>query len=141
MTPFHARSPLARSLVLFAIGLVSVTLCMLQTGCGKATLPPTRSAALAQCDAMCYVPCVDPATKDTGVRWGWELSRVTDPAPAAAPPRKAFADTPEAWDALAGGSADAVVDVLADKLRQCDVARKACVQCLNRLEQQRVIVQ
>ncbi|MFE3969031.1 hypothetical protein [Stenotrophomonas sp. YIM B13575] len=70
----------------------------------------------AQCDAMCFRPCVD-AGEDTGVRV------TADPAAA------------DAWDNIGGD----VVGQLADKLRTCDVRRKACEQCLRRLDAKNVI--
>lgn len=71
----------------------------------------------AHCDALCFAACVE-ADGDTGVRWQGEP---VDPA---------------AWDALG----DDVVDQLTQKLRSCEVRRRACVQCLDRLERERVIV-
>lgn len=70
----------------------------------------------AQCDVMCFRPCVD-AGEDTGVRVA------ADPGAA------------DAWDNIGGD----VVGQLADKLRTCDVRRKACEQCLRRLDAKNVI--
>jgi hypothetical protein len=70
----------------------------------------------AQCDAMCFEPCVGKGG-DTGIRW------------------EADATDPAALDALGGE----VVPALAEQLRTCEVRRKACVQCLERLDKHRVI--
>lgn len=70
----------------------------------------------AQCDARCFQPCVD-AGEDTGVRVAG------DPAAAGT------------WDEIGGR----VTRELATRLRQCDVRRQACEQCLQRLEKARVI--
>lgn len=84
--------------------------------CGGACTRNVRKVP-AQCDAMCAVPCVA-ADGDTGVRWD-------------ADPTKA-----EAWDELAE---DTVIDQLAGKLRTCEVRRRACHQCLLRLDRAGVI--
>jgi hypothetical protein len=65
----------------------------------------------AQCDAMCFVECKSTAK--------WNASPA-DPA---------------AFDKLAGET----VPALREETRQCDVHRKACVQCLLRLERHGVI--
>ncbi len=70
----------------------------------------------AQCDAMCFQRCVGEG-EDTGVRV------TADPAAAGT------------WDQIG----EDVVGQLAGKLRSCDVRRNACVQCLRRLDKQRVI--
>ena len=72
----------------------------------------------AQCDAMCFRPCVD-VGEDTGVRV------TADPAAAA--------------NGAGGNIGGKVVGQLADKLRTCDVRRKACEQCLRRLDAKNVI--
>lgn len=111
----HA-SPLRKALALLFIAMVLIA-CAALGGCSNAgsTKPP---AVLAQCDAICYVPCVTD-DGDTGIRW--------DGSPVDA----------AAWDALA----DRTTLALGDALRVCDTHRKACVQCLNRLEANKVIVQ
>jgi hypothetical protein len=81
-------------------------------GVRKDAPPPV----VAQCDAMCYLPCVD-EHGDTGVRWEGEPDK---------------ADT---LDALGGE----VVPQLAEKLRTCETRRKACALCLDRLQHEGVI--
>ena len=71
----------------------------------------------AQCNAMCFAPCVG-EDGDTGVRL------------------RADPENAEAWDELGGE----VIGALATKLRACEVNRKACDQCLQRLEKRKVIV-
>lgn len=98
--------------------LYAVLCAFLLVGCGKGSgttkIPPPVSA---QCDdALCYAPCVDP-DGDTGIRW--------DGSPV----------DPAAWDSLASD----VTVPLADRLRQCEVRRKACAQCLDRLKAAGVI--
>lgn len=95
--------------------LILVVLALL-TGC-PGQKPQVRPVQ-AQCADVCYVPCVDDAG-DTGVRWDGDA---TDPA---------------AWDGLA----DDVIAALSGKLRTCDVGRRACTRCLDRLEAEGVIVQ
>jgi hypothetical protein len=70
----------------------------------------------AQCDAVCFVPCVG-KDEDTGVR-------VTGNP-----------DDAGTWDEIGGDA----LDTLARKLRTCDVGREACVKCLNRLDKAKVI--
>ena len=107
---------LGKALTLVAIGIIGFVIAALMGGCKHAPIKPP--AAFAQCDAICYTPCVDDKG-DTGVRW------VGDPNQAGT------------IDALG----EAVVPSLTDKLRTCDTRRVACVQCLNRLETEGVIVQ
>lgn len=70
----------------------------------------------AQCNAMCFQPCVG-EDGDTGVRWE------ADPA------------DPAALDGLGGE----VIPALTEQLRTCELRRKACHQCLQRLDKQKVI--
>lgn len=65
----------------------------------------------AQCDQMCFAPCKSEAK--------WEA----DPA------------DPAAFDKLAGET----VPALRAETRTCEVRRKACVQCLRRLDRHGVI--
>lgn len=81
-------------------------------GCSVRQVPPVP----AQCDAQCFRPCVGEG-EDTGVRV------VGDPA------------APSTWDEIGGD----VSQQLASRLRQCDVRRQACEQCLRRLDKHRVI--
>jgi hypothetical protein len=87
-------------------------------GCTTVGKLVPRAPVLAQCDALCTTSCLAP-DGDTGIRW--------DGTPVDA----------KAWDALAGET----VPALTDKLRTCERHRKACTQCLDRLEQQKVITQ
>lgn len=77
---------------------------------------PRAGAIPALCDARCFASCVG-EHGDTGVRW------------------EAAADDPAAFDAL-GAS---VIPALAEKLRDCELRRRACDQCLRRLHQRGVI--
>lgn len=105
------------AIALMIVGFLAFGIALLTSGCGE-----TRGAwvkgepALAQCDAKCYSPCVG-EDGDTGIRW--------DGAPT----------SPEAFNRLT----EAVIPDLADKLRSCEVSRKACDQCLQRLEAEGVI--
>lgn len=88
---------------------------LLLTGWGSCTArqpPPVP----AQCDAQCFRPCVG-EREDTGVRV------LGDPAAAST------------WDEIGGD----VNQQLANRLRQCDVRRQACQQCLQRLDKENVI--
>lgn len=75
-----------------------------------------KDAIPAQCNAMCFQPCVA-KDGDTGVRWD---AKEADPG---------------AWDALGGD----VIDQLATKLRTCETRRQSCTQCLERLRDQKLI--
>lgn len=83
------------------------------TGCSTA---PSAGTPPALCDARCIVPCVG-EHGDTGVRW------------------QAQPDDPAAFDALG----EAVIPALTEKLRRCELHRRACEQCLRRLDAERVI--
>lgn len=87
---------------------------LLLTGWGSCSTKPEAVPAL--CDAQCFRPCVGEG-EDTGVRV------LGDPAAAST------------WDEIGGD----VNQQLANRLRQCDVRRKACEQCLQRLDKQDVI--
>lgn len=82
--------------------------------CGVRSTPP--EPVLAQCDAKCYTPCVGP-DGDTGLRW------TGDPAVAAT------------WDAIG----NEVIPAAGEKIRACEASRKACQQCLDRLQKNGVI--
>ena len=92
--------------------VVAALASLLLTG---ATCSHSTKPVPAQCNAVCFTPCV--VDGDTGVQWD------ADPA------------NPSAWDDLGGR----VVPELADKLRVCEVRRQACDQCLRRLDKVRVI--
>lgn len=102
---------------LICIILWVLLIILLLTGCSSnpVTIPPP---ALAQCNSMCYTPCV---TKegDTGIVW------------------EATGTKAEDWDLLAGS---VVIDLIRS-LKQCDKGREACTKCLDRLEQQGIIKQ
>jgi hypothetical protein len=89
---------------------------LLLTGCTSVPIAP--GPALAQCNSTCYVSCVK---KNGDTEIVWEVTGTKS----------------EDWDFLAGS----VVIDLVSKLRQCDTNRKACTQCLNRLESEGVIKQ
>jgi hypothetical protein len=92
---------------LLAIFVVTLLLGML-TGCALFKAKPRAEPVNESCDASCRLPC------DTAVpRW----------APV-------DADDPAAWDAYV----PQVTIPLAAKLQTCEVARQACVQCLDRLK-------
>lgn len=84
---------------------------LLLAGCASNATRPVP----AQCNQICFLPCTTDG--DPGVRW------------------EADPESSGAWDQLAGE----VVPALTDKLRQCDVRREACVQCLKRLDKAGVI--
>lgn len=97
------------------IALCAVLLMGCNGGSGTREIAPPVQA---QCEeTQCRNPCVG-EDGDTGVRWD---GTPTDPA---------------AFDALV----DDVVEPLADLLRQCEVRRKACQQCLDRLREADVIL-
>lgn len=95
------------------LAALSVALLLL-TGWGSCSVKSESVPAL--CDAQCFRPCVGEG-EDTGVRV------IGDPAAAST------------WDEIGGD----VNQQLANRLRQCDVRRKACEQCLQRLDKQDVI--
>lgn len=96
--------------------LIAAALVLVLGACQSARPPDRAGAVAAQCNPICYAPCVA-EDGDTGVRWEG------DPAHA------------EAWDVLG----EQVTEQLAAKLRSCDVRRRACVQCLERLQRAGVI--
>jgi len=102
------RSKLRNGL-LFLLGIFVVTLLLgMLTGCALFKAKPRAEPVNESCDASCRLPC------DTTVpRW----------APV-------DADDPAAWDAYV----PQVTIPLAAKLQTCEVARQACVQCLDRLK-------
>ncbi len=102
------------------VGIVILLVALfLATGCKGNKPDQMRTPAVeAKCDALCYTPCVG-KDGDTGVRWEGDPNR---------------SDTIDALD-------NSVVIQLAKKLRSCDINRKACVKCLDSLEQQKVIIQ
>lgn len=98
--------------------LLSLLVCLPLIGgatCGVRSSTP--APVLAQCDAICYAPCLAP-NGDTGVRWEGDPAMATT------------------LDAIG----EEVVPTLASKLRVCEASRKACVQCLDRLEKNGVIL-
>lgn len=92
---------------------VAVALLGALAGCAAG---PRAGAIPALCGARCFAPCVG-ERGDTGVRWA------------------SAADDPAAFDALG----ESVIPVLAEKLRDCELRRRACDQCLRRLRQRGVI--
>lgn len=103
---------------LWAIIVVTLAGLLSITGCTKNVRPAKREPALAQCNAICYQPC----TKENG-----DTETFWDGVP----------NDPIAWDKLAGET----LPLLANKLRVCEQSRKACAQCLDRLEKEGVIKQ
>jgi hypothetical protein len=103
---------MSRALILFQVLVLVLAL----AACQSAPQPEGQGAVDAQCNAICYAPCVD-ADGDTGVRW------------------EADPDASSAWDVLG----EDVTDQLTTKLRTCETRRSACVQCLERLEAEGVI--
>ena len=97
------------SAVLF-LSIAALTAC-------KTTPPTDTPPVVADCDSKCYEPCVD-EQGDTGIRWS--VPDYTDP---------------KAWDELGNW----VVPSLEDKLRACEVNRKACTKCLDSLQKHGVI--
>lgn len=83
------------------------------TGNVRSNDPP---APVLACDAKCFAPCTG-TDGDTGIRW--------DGSPVDA----------RMWDVLAGE----VVPQLADALRECEVHRKACAQCIQRAKDAGVV--
>ena len=97
------------------IGLAFVLFVAL-TACRTRGVPMTPPPFPAQCDAKCFVPCAK-ENGDTGIRINGDPN---------------VASTFDEIGTTAG-------TVFAATLRQCDVHRKACVQCLDRLERAGVI--
>lgn len=89
---------------------------LLASGC-KLDQFVKRSPIPSQCNAICYVKCAEGS--DTGVRWNADYN------------------DPKAWDSLAADT----IGKLTQKLLVCEKHRAACEQCLNRLEEQKVITQ
>lgn len=94
-------------------GVAWVALVIALAGCSTA---PSAGPTPALCDASCVAPCVG-EHGDTGVRW------------------QAQPDDPAAFDALG----EAVIPALTEKLRRCELHRRACEQCLRRLDERGVI--
>lgn len=94
--------------------IIYLLIAFLLTGASCTSLQ--RGKMPAQCEAICFIPCTD-ADGDTGVQW------LSD------------SNTPQAWDDLGGD----VLPELAKRVRQCEVSRTACVQCLRRLHRAEVI--
>lgn len=88
------------------------------TGCSNAVRPDKPPPIPAQCDAKCFVPCDTAGPKGSApMRW------------------HARADDAGAWDRLI----TEVLSPLVERLDRCEVSRKACEQCLQRLEEAEVI--
>ncbi len=106
------------SSVLITVASIAVLIAvLLLSGCNLKQYIK-REPIPSQCNAICYTPCVG-EDGDIGIQW---LGDYTDPS---------------MFDKL---NKD-VLFPLAQKLRVCDTRRDACVKCLNRLEEQKVIVQ
>jgi len=91
-------------------GLLAVVIvilaALLAVGCSSTPKLPID----AQCSPLCKEQC--PTAAQAGVTWA------ADP------------EDPAAWDALGGDVVPALVDLNA----QCEVRRRACEQCLQRLD-------
>lgn len=86
------------------------------TGCGLFPQRYKPQAVPAQCDSMCYAPCVG-KDGDTGVR-------VTgDPNDAST------------WDEIG----ELLASAFREKLESCDAHREACVKCLQRQQKAGVL--
>ena len=90
--------------------ILAVLSILLLTAWGPCS-PKVPAPIEAACDQMCFVDCRSTA------QWGGDPS------------------DPKAWDALAGET----VPALREETRQCNVKRKACVECLRRLDRHGVI--
>ena len=95
---------------------IFLVICMMLAACQTKGVPVTPPPFPAQCDAKCFVPCVK-ENGDTGIRIQGDPN---------------VASTFDEIGTTAG-------TVFAATLRQCEVNRKACVQCLDRLERAGVI--
>lgn len=93
---------------------IVIAMALLLVGFGPCSRNVKRMPA--QCNQICFLPCTT-ADGDVGVRWE------ADPI------------DPAAFDALG----EEVIPALTEKLRQCEVRRKACAQCLQRLDKAKVI--
>jgi hypothetical protein len=101
--------------ILGAVAFLAVML--LVSGCRSkevVTPPPAE----AQCDAICYAHCVG-EDKDTGIRWE------------GSPTQSTTIDDLE----------HRVIPELSGALRNCELRRKACVKCLDNLENKNIIRQ
>lgn len=101
-----------RFLLIVAVVLVVIAL----TGCGLIPQRYKSEPVPAQCDAMCYVPCIS-KDGDTGIRVEG------DPYSA------------HTWDEIGSLLAGTV----REKIEQCDARRESCVKCLQRLKKEKVI--
>lgn len=101
-----------------AFVVLALIVLSLLSGCGKREVYVPSPPVEAKCAAICYEPCVGDKG-DTGIRW--------DGTPT----------SPAAFDDMD----DRVIPGLAEKLRQCDTRRKACVKCMDALEAEKVIIQ
>lgn len=95
------------------IGIAWAALLIVLNGC---SITPSAGTHPALCDARCVIPCVG-EHGDTGIRW------------------QAKPDDRAAFDALG----EAVIPALSEKLRRCELHRRACEQCLRRLDERGVI--
>ena len=107
---------LVSSTIVTVVAVALLVVIALLSGCAKDQFVK-RDPIPAQCNAICYVKCVEGS--DTGIRWAADY---TDP---------------KAWDSLAGET----LGQLTEKLLVCEKRRQACTDCLDRLEKEKVITQ
>lgn len=86
------------------------------SGCGLIPQRYKSEPVPAQCDAMCYVPCIG-KDGDTGIR--------VEGSPYNA----------QTWDEIG----ELLSGPVREKIEQCDVRRESCVKCLQRLNKEKVI--
>lgn len=94
--------------------LLLVPALLLLAGCPGPVRPDKPAPVPAQCDAQCYATC------DTRM----PLWQPSDP------------DSPRAWDELG----EQVLSPAKDQLDRCELQRKACHQCIDRLKQAGVLL-
>ncbi|MGH8073659.1 MAG: hypothetical protein ACREO4_06250 [Lysobacter sp.] len=91
--------------------LLTIAIALLLAGCPLQRPEPVP----AQCNPICFLPCTSDG--DPGVRW------------------EADPNDPAAWDALG----EEVIPALTGVANTCELRRKACDQCLRRLDDAGVI--
>ncbi len=90
-----------------------IAVVLLLAGCAHGTMKAVdREPVDAHCDKMCFDEC-----KVGGIPWEG------DPL------------DPKTWDALT----EVVLPGLKDQIKECNTQRRACVKCLNNLEEHKAI--
>lgn len=96
--------------------VLALLVAVIVTGCALIPQRYKAKAVPAQCDSMCYAPCVA-KDGDTGVR-------VTgDP------------NNASTWDEIG----ELLASTFREKLEACDAHREACVKCLQRQQKAGVL--